>query len=399
MSETHGDYQKLIYTNGMHHSLQPRVTTDPRLLEAQARQALNKQSFDYIRGGAGGKGTMIRNRRAFDQWMLVPRMLATSTVDLSTTLFGQKYPSPILMAPIGVQSLAHPDKEPGLAEVCSSLDVPYIMSSAANSSFEAVTEASGLGKRWYQLYWPKDNDITLSLLERAHQNGFDVLVVTLDTWSLAWRPADLDNGFLPFLAGNGTEFGLSDPVFQGKYKDKTGYSVQEDTIGASKEWMSQIVGQNHTWDEVAFLRKAWNGPLILKGIQCAQDAQAALTHGCDGIVVSNHGGRQLDGAVGSLDVLPEIADAVGSKMAVLFDSGIRTGSDIIKALALGAHAVLVGRPVMYGYAINGKLGAKAVLEGLLADLHLSMATAGIPSISACNRDVLRKMPEARDMKL
>ncbi|BCS28418.1 uncharacterized protein APUU_61466S [Aspergillus puulaauensis] len=318
---------------------------------------------------------------------------------MSTTLFGQKYRSPILMAPIGVQSLAHPDKEPGLAEVCSELDIPYIMSSAANSSFEEVATASGPGKRWYQLYWPKDNEITLSLLERARQNGFDALVVTLDTWSLAWRPADLDNGFLPFLAGNGTEFGLSDHVFQAKYKGKTGSTVHEDIAGASTEWMAQIVGRNHTWDEVAFLRKAWSGPLILKGIQHVQDAKAALTHGCDGIVVSNHGGRQLDGAIGSLDVLPEIVEAVGSEMTVLFDSGIRTGSDIIKALALGAHAILVGRPVMYGYAVNGKPGAKAVLQGLLADLHLSMATAGIPSIGACNREVLRKTPLGKDAKL
>ncbi|KIA75393.1 FMN dependent dehydrogenase [Aspergillus ustus] len=393
MSETRGDYQKVIYTDGVH-GLRPLVTTDPGRLEAQARRILDKRSFDYIAGGAGGKVTMARNRLAFNQWMLLQ-----STVDISTTLFGQTYPSPILMAPIGVQSLAHPDKEPGLAEVCSAVDVPYIMSSAANSSFEDVAAARGSGKTWYQLYWPKDNDITVSLLDRARQNGFEALAVTLDTWSLAWRPADLDNGFLPFLAGNGTEFGLSDPVFQAKFKAKTGTSVHEDIVGASREWMNQIVGQNHTWEEIAFLRNAWKGPLVLKGIQCVQDAQTALSYGCDGIVVSNHGGRQLDGAVGSLDVLPEIVDAVGTRMTVLFDSGIRTGSDIVKALALGAHAVLVGRPVMYGYAINGKPGAKAVLQGLLADLYLSMATAGISSISACNRGVLRKVSGARDVKL
>ncbi|KAL2784410.1 FMN-dependent dehydrogenase [Aspergillus keveii] len=369
MSETHGDYQKVIYTNGMHRNLRPEVTTGPCHLEAQARQALNKKAFDYIRGGAGRKATMARHRLAFDQWMLIPRMLATSTVDMSTTLFDKNYPSPILMTPIGVQSLAHLEKEPGLAEVCSQLDIPYIMSSTANSSFEVVT-ASGLGRQWYQLYWPRNGEILLSLLERARQNGFDALV-----------------------------FGLSDPVFQEKYRDKTGLTVYEDITSASREWMNQIVGQNHTWDEVAFLRKAWSGPLILKGIQHVGDARAALAHGCDGIVVSNHGGRQLDGAVGSLDVLPEVVDAVGSEMTILLDSGIRTGSDIVKALALGAHAVLVGRPVMYGYAINGKPGAKAVLEGLLADLHLSMGTAGIPSISACKREVLRRTPSGRDVKL
>ncbi|KAL2822384.1 FMN-dependent dehydrogenase [Aspergillus granulosus] len=319
---------------------------------------------------------MIRNRHALDQWMLKHALTG-------------KHPSPILMA----------HKEPGLAEVCSALDVPYITSSAANSSFESVATASGSGKRWYQLYLPKNNEITLSLLERARQTGFGALVVTLDTYQTrankCRRLADLDNGFLPFLAGNGTEFGLSDPVFQAKYKEKTGLGVYEDIVGASREWISQIIGQNHTWNEVSFLRNAWKGPLILKGIQRVQDAQSALAEGCNGIVVSNHGGRQLDGAVGSLDVLPEIVDAVGSELTVLFDSGIRTSSDIVKALALGANAVLVGRPVMYGYAINGIPGAKAVLQGLLSDLHLSMATAGIPPISACHREVLRKTREVK----
>ncbi|KAL4886420.1 FMN-dependent dehydrogenase [Aspergillus karnatakaensis] len=395
MSETYGDYQKTIYTNGMHDGMRPVVTTDPEKLEAQAREVMEKKAFEYVAGGAGSKATMARNRAAFDNWKLIPRMLAATTIDTSTNIFGQSYPSPILMAPIGVQSLAHLDKEPGLASVCSSLGIPYIMSSAANSSFESVAAASGAGKRWFQLYWPQDNEITLSLLNRAKENGFEVLVVTLDTWSLAWRPADLDNGFLPFLTGNGTEFGLSDPVFQAKYKEKTGISVQEDIVGASKEWLSQIVGQNHTWEEVAFLRKAWSGPLVLKGIQHVQDGEKALASGCDGIVVSNHGGRQLDGAIGSLDVLPEIVDAVGSKMTVLFDSGIRTGSDIVKALALGARGVFVGRPVMYGYAINGQAGAEAVLRGLLADLHLSMATAGVMSVRACRRDIIRRLPDVK----
>ncbi|KAL4913041.1 FMN-dependent dehydrogenase [Aspergillus aurantiobrunneus] len=396
MPAAYGDYQRTIYSNGMDHNLHPQVTTDRRRLEQQARRAMDKRSFDYVAGGAGGKATMARNRLALDQWTL---MLATSTVDTSTTLFGQPYRSPILMAPIGVQSLANPEKEPGLAEVCSSLEIPYILSSAANSSFGAVAAASDGGKRWYQLYWPQDDEITLSLLGRARRHGFDVLVVTLDTWSLAWRPADLDNGFLPFLAGNGTEFGLSDPLFQAKFKQKTGKDVHEDIRGASREWLGQMVGKNHTWDELAFLRRAWAGPLVLKGIQHVQDAQRALDCGCDGVVVSNHGGRQLDGAIGSLDALPDISAAVGSKMTVFFDSGIRSGSDIVKALALGAHAVLVGRPVMYGYAIDGKSGAEAVLQGLLADLQLSMASAGIPSIDACTRDVVRRVPEAREVKI
>ncbi|OKL62211.1 hypothetical protein UA08_02890 [Talaromyces atroroseus] len=346
---------------------------------------------------------MDSNRLAFRQWRMLSipgfhvyrrrptSFLLQSEVDTSVELFGQKYPNPLLMAPIGVQSIAHDDKETGLAEACAEVDVPYILSTASGSSFEDVAASCGDGKKWYQLYWPKDNDITLSLLKRAKKNGFDALVVTLDTWTLAWRPADLDTGYLPFIAGVGTEFGLSDPVFRAKFEDRSGSKVEDARLEASREWIQGIFGANRTWDDLGFLRKNWNGPLILKGIQHVEDAKAALKHGCDGIVVSNHGGRQLDGAIGSLEVLPEIVDAVGKDMTVLFDSGIRTGSDIVKAISLGAKAVLVDRPVMFGYAINGKQGAKEVMQGLLADFHLSMAIAGIPSIGDCHREVLRKV--------
>ncbi|CRG88885.1 L-lactate dehydrogenase (cytochrome) [Talaromyces islandicus] len=398
MSDNYGQYQQTIYANSMYAHGRPVVTTDPRKLEEQARQLMDARSFNYIAGGAGEKLTMDSNRLAFRQWKLIPKMLRTSEADTSVELFGQKYPHPLLMAPIGVQSLAHADKETGLAEACSDVDVPYILSTASGSSFESVAASSGSGKRWFQLYWPRDNDITLSLLKRAKENGFEALVVTLDTWSLAWRPADLDNGYLPFLAGIGTEFGLTDPIFRAKFEKETGIKPEDNIIDSSREWVQNIFGTNHTWEEVAFLRKNWDGPLILKGIQHVEDARNALKYGCDGIVVSNHGGRQLDGAIGSLEVLPEIVDAVGKDMTVLFDSGIRTGSDIIKALALGAKAVFVGRPAMYGYAINGKEGAKAVFQGLLADFHLSMLIAGITSVGECRRDVVRRVQHRDEPK-
>ncbi|KAH8705593.1 putative FMN dependent dehydrogenase [Talaromyces proteolyticus] len=421
MSENYGQYQQTIYANAMYAHGRPVVTTDPRRLEEQARQAMNARAFNYIAGGAGEKATMDSNRLAFRQWKLIPRMLKASEVDASIELFGQKYPHPLLMAPIGVQALAHPNKEVGLAASCSEVEVPYILSTASGSSFEDVAASSGSGKRWFQLYWPSDNEITLSLLKRAKENGFEALVVTLDTWTLAWRPADLDTGYLPFLAGLGTEFGSTDPIFREKYEKKTGMKVDENIEEASRDWLQKIFGTNHTWEDVEFLRKNWDGPLILKGIQHVEDAKSALKYGCDGIVVSNHGGklqlerqpllsmlepllkvryvgRQLDGAIGSLEVLPEIVDAVGKDMTVLFDSGIRTGSDVVKALALGAKAVLVGRPVMYGYAINGGEGAKAVLQGLLADFHLSMSVAGIPSVKDLSREVIRKINYGGDLK-
>ncbi|OKP13620.1 hypothetical protein PENSUB_811 [Penicillium subrubescens] len=319
--------------------------------------------------------------------------------DVSVELFGQKYGSPLIMAPVGVQGIFHEDKETGLAEVCEEIGIPYIMSTAATSTIEEVAAASDGGKRWYQLYWPQDNDITLSLLNRAKANGFSVLVVTLDTWSLAWRPADLDNGYVPFLKGVGCQVGFSDPVFREKFEKEAGCTIEEDIVGASRAWLGQVAASGpHTWEELAFVRKHWDGPIVLKGIQHVEDAKMALKYGCNGIVVSNHGGRQLDGAIGSLDVLPDIVDAVGEQMTVLFDSGIRTGVDIIKALALGAKAVLVGRPVIYGLGIDGRNGAKQVFKGLLADLWQSMGLAGIRTVAECDRTVIRRVQHAGDVK-
>ncbi|KAE8351360.1 FMN-dependent dehydrogenase [Aspergillus coremiiformis] len=400
MPEKYGNYQSVIYSRGAMKGIQPNVTTDPRLLEEQARKALDARSFNYVAGGAGEKATMDSNRLAFRQWKLVPRMLRqVDNQDLSVELFGQRYPNPVLMAPVGVQSLFHEDKETGLAEACTKVGIPYILSTASTSSIEEVAKANGNGARWFQLYWPQDDDVTLSLLKRAKANGFSVLVVTLDTWALAWRPADLDNAFVPFIKGVGNQVGFSDPVFRAKFEKKSGSKIEEDIIGASRAWISDVFpGRPHTWEHIDFLRKNWDGPIVLKGIQHVEDAKMALKAGCDGIVVSNHGGRQVDGAIGSLDVLPEIVEAVGDKITVLFDSGIRTGADIVKALCLGAQAVLVGRPVIYGLAIDGREGAKSVMRGLLADLWQTMSLAGICTVAECTRDKVRKVQYSGDMK-
>lgn len=214
--------------------------------------------------------------------------------NLTVNLFGQEYPHPLLMAPVGVQCLFHEDKETGLAEVCEEVGMPYILSTASSSTIEEVAEANNDGKRWYQLYWPESDDITLSLLKRAKENGYSVLVVTLDTWSLAWRPADLDNAYIPFIRGVGNQIGFSDPAFRAKFEKETGSKVEEDIAGASRAWISDVFsGRPHCWDQVAFLRKNWDGPLVLKGIQHVDDAKMALKSGCDGIVVSNHGGKSL----------------------------------------------------------------------------------------------------------
>ncbi|KAK7514035.1 FMN-dependent dehydrogenase [Phyllosticta citriasiana] len=389
----YGQYQNEIYAKGMFQSQFPDVTTDPNKLEAQAREVLSARAYAYAGGGAGERATMDANRAAFRSWKLVPRMLVPTTPrDMRVTFFGEQYDSPVLFAPIGVQSIFHQDKETGVAQIAAELGVPYIMSTAASSTIEEVAEASSHGKRWFQLYWPLDDEITLSILRRARENGFSVLVVTLDTWTLAWRPWDLDNGYVPFVKGLGNSVGFSDPVFRRKFKEKHGKEVDEDILMASREWAATAFsGASHSWDEIELLKKHWDGPIVLKGIQHPADAVKAAEVGVDGIIVSNHGGRQLDGAIGSLTMLPEIVDAVGDKLTVLFDSGARTAVDVIKALSLGAKGVCVGRPWVYGLGVAGKAGAKSVMQGLLADLDQSMGLAGIQNIDGCNREMLRKV--------
>lgn len=305
------------------------------------------------------------------------------------------------MAPVGVQAAYHQDREVGVASVCAELGVPFTISTASTSTIEEVAAASGTkSPRWFQLYWPQDDDITASILGRARASGCTVLLVTLDTFTMAWRPLDLDGSFLPFVVGQGLQIGLSDPVFRRKFAEANDGDRPEDNpfLAAQTLISETFSGKSHSWEDLRLLRKHWDGPIVLKGILNAEDAKLAVKHGMDGIVVSNHGGRQLDGAVPSLEMLPQIVDAVGDQITVLFDSGIRTGADIIKALCLGAKAVLVGRPIMYGLGIAGKEGAKQVLAGLLADLDQSMGLSCVKSIAELNRAMVRKVSYGGDVK-
>ncbi|KEZ41998.1 hypothetical protein SAPIO_CDS6390 [Scedosporium apiospermum] len=371
----------------------PIVTTDPNALEEQARGAMETKSFKYIYRGAGELSTMDANRLAFRQWRIIPRVLKpASPRDLTTELFCVKYDSPLLVAPVGVQAMFHSSGERGLIAACAELGIPYILSTAATQSIETIAEACGPHPRWYQLYWPKDNDITRSLVLRAKNSGFSALVVTLDTVTVAWRPHDLDIANLPFLEGIGNAVGFSDPVFREKFYARSGKTPEEDQLGASRYWISEVfAAEHHSWEDLELLRELWEGPIVLKGVLSAEDARLALQHGVDGIVVSNHGGRQIDGGVSSLEMLPEVVEAVGDRMTILFDSGIRTGSDIIKAIALGAQAVFVGRPALYGSGIAGKEGAYEVLAGLLADMEQCMAIAGFQSIADLKPSIIRKV--------
>ncbi|WP_019816376.1 lactate 2-monooxygenase [Saccharomonospora saliphila] len=388
MSERFAHYQSELYLQGYGGNTPP-FTTDPTRLEDSAADLMEPGPFHYVAGGAGAGTTVRANREAFDRWRIAPRMLREATDrDLSTTVLGTTMPAPVLLAPVGVQSIVHPDAERATARAASGLGVPMVLSTASSTSIEDVAAASGDGPRWFQLYWPSDPDVCRSILTRARAAGFTALVVTLDTWSLGWRPCDLDHGYLPFLRGEGTAVPLSDPVFRSKLDQPP----EQDLPSAVLRWISMITGTDRNWDALAWLREHWDGPIVLKGITHVDDARSAVAAGMDGIVVSNHGGRQVDGAVAALDALPEIATAVGERIEVLFDSGVRTGADVVKALALGARAVLLGRPWVYGLAHGGEDGVRHVVRGLLADLDLTLGLSGHRSPGEVSGATLTRAP-------
>jgi isopentenyl diphosphate isomerase/L-lactate dehydrogenase-like FMN-dependent dehydrogenase len=371
-----GAYGPEIYLQGLAGE-RPALPTDPSRLEESARSVLDAGPFGYVAGGAGAGATMRANRAAFDRYGMVPRMLRDTTErDWSTTLLGTAMPAPLLVAPIGVMSIVHPDGELAVARAAAELGVPMVLSTASSHTIEEVAAASGDAPRWYQLYWPTEDAVTVSILERAWAAGHRVLVVTLDTWTLGWRPHDLDLSYLPFLRGVGTAIPFSDPAF------RAGLAAppEEDLMAAVQRWVPMFTGTALRWDRLDLLREHWDGPIVLKGVQHVDDALHALDAGMDGIVVSNHGGRQVDRAIGSLEALPGIVAAVDGRAAVLFDSGIRTGADAAVALALGADAVLLGRPFVYGLALGGQDGVRHVLRSVLAELDLTLALSGFADL-------------------
>lgn len=338
--------------------------------------------------------------------------------DTTIETLGQQLPFPVAIAPIGVQKIFNPEGEVATARAAASLGIPYTLSTASSTSIEDVAEAmdsvemganQNKAPRWYQLYWPTNehNDITASLLSRAKKAGYSVLIVTLDTYVLGWRPSDMNNGYNPFIHPDriGVEIGLTDPVFQAKFKEEHGYDIEEasrhetrltghDLGKPAQEWAKiAFPGHSHSWEDIAFLKEHWDGPIVLKGIQTVADAKRAVEAGVQGIVVSNHGGRQQDGGVSSLGALPRIVDAVGEKIEVWFDSGVRCGADVMKAVALGAKCVLVGRPYAYGLAIGGEEGVRHVLRSICGDLMLNMHLAGTRGLDEVTRDTLVREDE------
>jgi len=381
-------YQDEIYLTGLTGTV-PDLPTDLHQLEEAARAVMAPRAFAYVAGAAGSGETARENLLAFQRWRIVPRMLTdVSTPSYSARLLGTDLNVPVLLAPVGVLQIAHPDGELAVARAAAAAGVPMILSTAASTAMEDVAAANGDGQRWYQLYWPKDRAVAVSLLGRAEAAGYRVLVVTLDTRMLAWRPRDLDHAYLPFLEGVGIQNFLSDPAFQAGQLT----SVGDDPQAAILRYIQIFGDLSLTWEDIPFLQEHWHGPIVLKGILSVADAQRAAQAGVAGIVVSNHGGRQVDGAIAALDALPAIAQAVGSKLAVLFDSGVRGGADMMKALALGAQAVLIGRPYIYGLALDGEAGVRHALRALRNDFELTMRLAGLATLSELGPDCLQRRP-------
>jgi len=377
MNNHFGDYQNAIYLAGLGGVL-PKYPVDFATLKARAEAAMPPAILHYVQGGCGDEYTQDRNALAFHDWGMVPRMLVdTSQRDLSIELFGSKLPSPLFMSPIGVTGLCTQDGHGDLAAARASAQtgVPLTVSTLTNDPLEDVIAAAGDTPAYFQLYTPKNHELAASLVRRAENAGYKAIVVTLDTWVTGWRPRDLNNANFPQLRGHVLQNYFTDPVF----RELLGADPASDPRAAVLLWVS-LFGKVLTWTDLDWLRSLTQLPIVLKGICHPDDARRAVDAGIDAIYCSNHGGRQANGGIAAIDLLPAVVEAAGAT-PVLFDSGVRSGSDVVKALALGATAVGIGRPYAYGLALGGAEAAAHVLRSILAEADLMMAVNGYPTIA------------------
>src|SRR3984885_11477416 len=416
--------QTQIYLDGVS-GRRPRVPLDASRLETAAKKRMRGEAFAYVAAGTGNERTLAANRAAFDRWRIVPRMLRdVERRDTSVELFGRRLESPFLLAPVGVLELAHPEADCAVAHAARDTGTTMVFSNQASKPMEGVARILEDSPHWFQLYWSRSDELVESLASRAERCGCGAIVVTLDTTMLGWRSRDLEGAYLPFLHGKGIAQYTSDPVFRDliaghappsgpdqpqprptlaalrtlieltrAYPDGFLATLPSGRGRAAVQRFTEIYSRpSLTWDTLAFLRERTSLPIVLKGILHPDDAARAVAEGIDGVIVSNHGGRQVDGAIASLDALPAVVAAVDGRIPVLLDSGVRGGADIFKALALGARAVLIGRPYVYGLAIAGRAGVRDVIENLAADFDLTMGLSGCRSVSEIGPDALVPAP-------
>lgn len=361
-----------IYQEGLK-GAPPTLPFSIEAMEQKAKEILSPEAYDYVAGGAGSEDTIRENLAAFRRWRIVPRMLCNvAERDLRVEVCGTTLRAPVLLAPIGLQSVVHPDAERMVARAAASVGFPLVLSGFSSTPLEEVGQIVQEVPHWFQLYWPKHPDLTRSLLTRAEQAGYSAIVVTVDNVLLGRRERDLQRAYLASLRGVGRANYFSDPVFR-SLLDRP---PEEDLDAAIRLFSALYSDPTLTWKDLAFLRRHTRLPILLKGILHPDDAVRAVDCGMDGVIVSNHGGRQIDGSIAALDALPGVVSVVDGAIPVLMDSGIRRGADVVKALALGAKAVLLGRPYIWGLAVGGEEGVRHVLLNLLADLETTLALTG-----------------------
>ncbi|KAJ4128159.1 hypothetical protein NW768_008444 [Fusarium equiseti] len=389
----------------------PPFNTHPDKLEELAKKKLTENGWLYASSNAGLSDTHLANRQAFFRHKIVPRQLVdTNDRTTRTSIFGHKVSAPFGIAPIGINKIYHPQGELPVAQVAGELGIPYSLSTAGSCPIEDVAAANDAGRniaqnsdeghriptgpRFFQLYMPHDDELTISLLKRAYESGFDACILTTDTWQLGWRHDDVATSNYAFYRGIGADLGLSDPVFQKRLAEH-GIDPKKQPAEAGALWIDNVWhGRAWSWEKAVWARKMWQEisggkPFLIKGIQRVDDAEKAADLGFEGIVVSNHAGRQVDGAIASLDALEQIAEKVGDRIVVTFDSGVRGAADIVKALALGAKFVFIGRLWIWGLSIMGEHGVRHVLKGLLADLDILMNVAGINKVEDIDKSLIQ----------
>lgn len=353
-------------------------------LEKAVAEKIEAGPFGYIRSGAGGEQTLRNNRAAFEKYSIVPRFLNdVSNVDTSVHLFGKTYPTPLLFAPVGMNGMVHDEGELAVARAAQFLNIPYIQSTVSTFALEEVAQAAPSATKWFQLYWSTNEEIAFSMAARAEEAGFEAIILTVDTVMLGWREEDVRNQFSPLKLGYARGNYMNDPVFTATLPDDSFESYVQGVL-------QNVFHPTLNWEHVRELKKRTNLPILLKGILHSEDAKHAIDNGIDGIIVSNHGGRQLDGVIGSLDALPAIVKVVNGQIPIILDSGVYRGMDALKALALGANAVAIGRPFVYGLALEGQQGVEKVMTNLYDELKVSIALAGATSVKGLRNITLVK---------